>query len=142
MIQPRRPPVTDRPASRYSGVVTTEPVDWNRVAVEVADVARKHRPEQPIGMYQSSEDLKVAALFGKGETRYDDEDSTAQIAVELLRQRFDGLGVIEIGFGLDSKARSTWAMVVKVRGRVIDEHQLERFRQELQEAYRIACEQE
>ncbi len=139
IIQPRRPPVVDRPASRYSGVVTTEPVDWNRVAVEVADVARKHRREQPIGMYQSSENLRVAALFGNGETRYDDEDSTAQIAVELLRQRFDGLGVIEIGFGLDSKARSTWAMVVKVRGRVIDEHQLERFRQELQEAYRIAC---
>ncbi len=93
-------------------------------------------------MYQSSEELRVAALFGNGERRYDDEDSTAQIAVELLRQRFDGLGVIEIGFGLDSKARSTWAMVVKVSGRVIDEHQLERFRQELQEAYRIAGEQE
>ena len=95
--------------------MTTERLDWNRVAVEVADAARKYRPEQPIGMYQSSEDLRFAALFGNGETRYDDEDSTAQIAVELLRQRFDGLGVIEIGFGLDSKARSTWAMIVKVR---------------------------
>ncbi len=48
MIQPRRPPVADRPAFRYSGVVTTEPVDWNRVAVEVADVARKRLREQPI----------------------------------------------------------------------------------------------
>ncbi|MEE9129344.1 MAG: hypothetical protein V3T84_04950, partial [Phycisphaerales bacterium] len=72
--------------------MTTEPVDWNRAAVKVADNARKHRRDQPIGMYQSSEDLRIVALFGNGETRYDDEDSTARIEVELLRQRFAGLG--------------------------------------------------
>ena len=80
-------------------------------------------------------------LFGNGETRYDEEDSTAQIAVELLRQRFDGLGVIEVGFGLDSKARSTWAIIVKVPDQVIDEQRLERLRDALKEAYRIAHEQ-
>ncbi len=136
MIQPRRPPLADRPASRYSGVVTTEPVEWNRIAVEVANDVRKHLGEEPIGVYQPSEDdLRLAVLFGNGETSFD-ENPTAQIAVELLRQRFDGLGVIEIGFGLDSKARSTWAMVVKAPGRVIDEHHLERYRQELKEVYR------
>ena len=109
-----RPPVADRPASRYSGVVTTEPVDGNRVAVGVANTAREHLREEPIGVYQRMDDLRVAVLFGNGETRYD-EDRTAQIAVESLRQRFDRLGVMEIGFGLDSKARSTWAMIVKVR---------------------------
>ncbi len=122
--------------------MTTEPVDWNRVAIEVANTARKHRRDDPIGMYHSPEDPRVAVLFGNSETRYDDEDSTAQTAVESLRQRFDGLGVIEIGFGLDSKAGSTWAMIVKVPGRVIDEHQLERFRTELKEAYRSASELE
>ncbi len=141
MIQPRRPPVADRPASRYSGVVATEPVDWNRVAVGVANTAREHLGEEPIGMYQPVDDVRVAVLFGNGDTRYD-EDRTAQIAVESLRQRFDRLGVMEIGFGLDSEVRSTWAMVVKTPGRMIDEHHLERYRQELKEAYRIACEQE
>ncbi|MEE9129935.1 MAG: hypothetical protein V3T84_07935 [Phycisphaerales bacterium] len=124
--------------------MTTESVDWNRVAVEVANTARKHRREQPIGMYRSSKELGIVALFGNAETRYDDEDSTTQIAVELLRQRFDGLGVMELGFGLDSEASSTWSIIiiVKVTGRAIDEHQLERLRQELSEAYRIAREQE
>ena len=129
-----------RPASRYSGVVTTEPVDWNRVAVGVANTAREHLGEEPIGMYQPVDDVRVAVLFGNGETRYD-EDRTAQIAVESLRQRFDRLGVMEIGFGLDSEARSTWGMIVKTPSRVIGEHQLERYRQELKEAYRIAREQ-
>ncbi len=129
MIQPRRPPVAARPASRYSGVVITAPVDWNRVAIGVANSARKHRRDDPIGMYHSSKDARVVVLFGNGETRYD-EDRTARIAVESLRQRFDRLGVIEIGFGLDSEARSTWAMVVKAPGRMIDEHHLERYRQE------------
>ena len=109
-----RPPVADRPASRYSGVVTTEPVDGNRLAVGVANTAREHLREEPIGVYQPMDDLRVAVLFGNGETRYD-EDRMAQTAVESLRQRFDRLGVMEIGFGLDSKARSTWAMIVKVR---------------------------
>ncbi len=144
MIQPRRPPVAVRPASRYSGVVTTttEPIDWNRVAVGVANTAREHRREQPIGAFHPWGDLTTAALFGNGETRYDDEDSTAQITVESLRQRFDGLGVIEIGFGLDSKASSTWTIIVKAPGQMIDEQRLERLGQELKEAYRIACEQE
>ncbi|MEE9130528.1 MAG: hypothetical protein V3T84_10965, partial [Phycisphaerales bacterium] len=93
--------------------------------------------------YQSSEDLRIVALFGNGETRYDDEDSTARIEVELLRQRFAGLGVREIGFGLDSEASSTWAIIVQAPpDRVIDEQRLERFSQELNEAYRIARELE
>ena len=133
--------MADRPASRYSGVVTTEPVDWNRVAVGVANSARKHRRDDPIGMYHSSEDARVVVLFGNGETRYDEEDSTAQIAVELVRQRFDGLRVTELGFGLDSEASSTWAIIVEVPGRVIDEQRLERLRDALKEAYRIAREQ-
>ncbi len=141
MIQPRRPPLADRPASRYSGAVTTEPVDWNRVAVGVANTAREHLREEPIGVYQPMDDLRVAVLFGNGETRFD-KDSTAQIAVESLRQTFDRLGVMEIGFGLDSETRSTWGMIVKTPGRVIDEHRLERFRRELKEAYRIARELE
>ncbi len=131
--------MADRPASRYSEVVITEPVDWNRAAVEVANTARKHHRKDPIGVYQPVDDLRLAVLFGNGETRYD-EDRMAQTAVESLRQRFDRLGVMEIGFGLDSKARSTWGMVVKTPGRVIDEHQLERFRTELKEAYRSARE--
>ena len=93
-------------------------------------------------MYDSSKDARVVVLFGNGETRYDEEDSTAQIAVELVRQRFDGLGVKELGFGLDSEAKSTWAIVVEVPGRVIDEQRLERLRDELKEAYRIARELE
>ena len=80
-------------------------------------------------------------LFGNGETRYD-EDRTARIAVESLRQRFDGLRVMEIGFGLDSDASSTWSIVVKARGRVIGEQRLERLRHALKEAYRIARELE
>ena len=80
-------------------------------------------------------------LFGNGETRYDDEDSTAQIAVELVRQRFDGLGVMELGFGLDPEASSTWAIIVEVPGRMIGEHQLERLRHALKVAYRITHEQ-
>ena len=68
MIQSRRPPVADRPASRYSGVVTTEPVDWNRVAFEVANDVRKHLREEPIGAFQPLEDLTTAVLFGNGET--------------------------------------------------------------------------
>ncbi len=141
MIQPRRPAVADRPASRYSGVVTTEPIDWNRAAVAVANTAREHLREEPIGVYQPRDDLRLAVLFGNGETRYD-EDRTARIAVEALRQRFARLHVMEIGFGLDSEARSTWAMVVKAPGRVINEHQLERLRHALKEAYRIARELE
>ncbi len=141
MIQPRRPPVADRPASRYSGVVATEPVDWNRVAVEVANDVRKHLREEPIGAFQPEEDLTTAVLFGNGETRYD-EDRTAQITVELVRQRIDGLGVTELGFGLDSEASSTWAIIVKAPGEVIDHFQLEWLEQSLNEAYRIAREQE
>ena len=110
-------------------------------AVEVADDARKHRREQPIGVYPHSEDSTTAALFGNGETRYD-EDSIAQSAVELVRQRFDGLGVKELGFGLDSEAASTWAIIVKAPGQVIDHYQLEWLEQSLNEAYRIAREQE
>lgn len=130
-----------RPASRYSGVVTTEPVDWNRVAVEVADVARKRLREQPIGVFQPTDDLRLAMLFGNGETPYD-EDRTARIAVESLRQRFDRLRVIEIGFGLDSEASSTWSIIVKTPGRVIGEQRLERLSHALKEAYRIARELE
>ena len=141
MIQPRRPPVAARPASRYSGVVTTEPVDWNRVAVEGADVARKRLREQPIGVFQPTDDLSLAMLFGNGETPYD-EDRTARIAVESLRQRFDRLRVMEIGFGLDSEASSTWSIIVKGQGRVIGERRLERLRYALKEAYRIARELE
>ncbi len=142
-IQPRRPPVADRPASRYSGVVTTEPVevDWNRVAVGVANTARKHLRKEPIGVYQPMDDLTTAALFGNGKTRYD-EDPTARIAVESLRQRFDRLRVMEIGFGLDSEASSTWSIIVKGQGRVIGEQRLERLRHALKEAYRIARELE
>ncbi len=127
--------------SRYSGVVTTEPVDWNCVAVGVADTAREHHREDPIGVYQPVDDLRLAVLFGNGETRYD-EDRTARIAVESLRQRFDRLRVMEIGFGLDSEASSTWSIIVKGQGRVIGERRLERLRYALKEAYRIACEQE
>ncbi len=87
------------------------------------------------------DDLKLAVLFGNGETRYD-EDRMAQTAVESLRQRFDRLGVMEIGFGLDSKARSTWAIIVKVPDQVIDEQRLERLRDALNEAYRSARQQE
>ncbi len=141
MIQPRRPPVVDRPASRYSVVVITEPVDWNRAAVEVANTARKHHREDPIGVYQTVDDLRLAVLFGNGETRYD-EDRTARIAVESLRQMFNRLRVMEIGFGLDSEASSTWSIVVKASGRVIDEKRLERLRHALKEAYRIARELE
>ena len=141
MIQTRRPPVADRPASRYSGVVTTEPVDWTREAVEVANDARKHLREEPIGAYQPLENLTTAVLFGNGETRYD-EDRTAQITVELVRQRIDGLGVTELGFGLDSEASSTWAIIVKAPGQVIDEQRLGRLRHALKVAYRIAREQE
>ncbi len=133
--------MADRPASRYSGVVTTEPVDWNRVAVGVANSARNHRRDDPIGMYHSSKDARVVVLFGNGETRFD-EDRTAQITVESLRQRFDRLRVMEIGFGLDSEASSTWSIVVKSSGRVIDEQRLERLRHALKEAYRIARELE
>ncbi len=133
--------MADRPASRYSGVVTTEPVDWNRVAVEVADVARKRLREQPIGVFQPTDDLRLAMLFGNGETPYD-EDRTARIAVESLRQRFDRLRVMEIGFGLDSEASSTWSIIVKTPGRVIGEQRLERLRHALKEAYRIARELE
>ena len=140
MIQSRRPPVADRPASRYSGAVTTEPVDWNRVAVEVANDARKNLREEPISVFQPEDDLRIAVLFGTGETRFD-EDRTVT-AVELLRQRFARLGVIEIGFGLDSEASSTWAMIVKAPDRVIDEQLLELLRQTLNDAYRIAREQE
>ncbi len=67
-----------------------------------------------------------------------DEDPTAQIAVELVRQRIDGLGVMELGFGLDSEASSTWAIIVKNPDRVIDHYQLEWLEQSLNEAYRIA----
>lgn len=142
MIQPRRPPVADRPAYRYSGVVSTEPVvDWNWVAVGVADTAREHHREDPIGVYQPTDDLRIAVLFGNGETRYD-EDHAAQITVESLRQRFDRLRVMEIGFGLDSEASSTWSIVVKASGRVIDERRLERLRHALKEASRIARELE
>ena len=130
-----------RPASRYAAVVTTKPVDWNRVAVEVADVARKRLREQPIGVFQPTDDLRFAMLFGNGETRYD-EDRTARIAVESLRQRFDRLRVMEIGFGLDSEASSTWSIIVKAPGRVIGEQRLERLRHALKEAYRIARELE
>ncbi len=80
-------------------------------------------------------------LFGNGEKRYD-EDRTARIAVASLRQRFDRLRVMEIGFGLDSQAKSTWSIVVKASGRVIDERRLERLRHALKEAYRIARELE
>ncbi len=132
--------VADRPASRYSGAVTTEPVDWNRVAVGAANTAREHLRKEPIGAFHPWGDLTTAALFGNGETRYD-KDRAAQWAVGSLRQRFDGLGVIELGFGLDSEAKSTWVIIVKVPGRVIDEQQLERLGQELKEAYRIAREQ-
>ena len=93
-------------------------------------------------MYHSSKDARVVVLFGNGETRYDEVDSTAQIAVELVRQRIDDLGVMELGFGLDSEASSTWAIIVEVPGRVIDEQRLERLRDALKEAYRIAREQE
>ncbi len=119
----------------------TEPVDWNRAAVEVANTARKYHREDPIGAYQPVDDLRLAVLFGNGETRYD-EDRTARIAVETLRQRFDRLRVMEIGFGLDSEANSTWAIIVEVPGRVIDEQRLERLRHALKEAYRIARELE
>ena len=80
-------------------------------------------------------------LFGNGETPYD-EDRTARIAVESLRQRFDRLRVIEIGFGLDSEASSTWSIIVKTPGRVIGEQRLERLSHALKEAYRIARELE
>ena len=133
--------MVDRPASRYSVVVITEPVDWNRAAVEVANTARKHHREDPIGVYQPVDDLRLAVLFGNGETRYD-EDRTARIAVETLRQRFDRLRVMEIGFGLDSEANSTWSIVVRASGRVINEQRLERLRHALKEAYRIARELE
>ncbi len=143
MIQAWRPPLADRPASRYSGVVTTEPVevDWNRVAVGVANTAREHLGEEPIGVYQPVDDLKLAVLFGNGDTRYD-EDPTAQSAVEWLRQRFARLGVMEIGFGFDSEASSTWAIIVQPPDRVIDEQLPEGLKQALNEAYRIAGELE
>ncbi len=134
--------MADRPAFRYSGAVTTEPIDRNQEAVEVANDARKQRREEPIGAFQPLADLTTAALFGNGETRYDEEDSTAQIAVELVRQRIDDLGVMELGFGLDSEASSTWAIIVEVPGRVIDEQRLERLRHALKEAYRLARELE
>ncbi len=120
---------------------TTEPIDWNRVAVEIADAVRKQLPEEPIGVYQPEENLRLAVLFGNGETRYD-EDRTTQSAVELVRQRIDGLGVMELGFGLDSETRSTWGMIVKNPDRVIDHYQLEWLEQSLNEAYRLACKQE
>ncbi len=120
--------------------MATEPVDWNRVAVEVANDARKNLREEAIGVFQPEDDLRIAVLFGNAETRYD-EDRTVT-AVELLRQRFARLGVIEIGFGLDSEAKSTWAMIVKAPDRVIDEQLLELLTQTLNDAYRIAGEQE
>ena len=49
---------------------------------------------------------------------------------------------MEIGCGVDSKASSTWAIIVKAPGRVIDDHQLERLGQELNVAYCIAGKQE
>ena len=119
----------------------TEPVDWKRVAVGVANTAREHLREEPIGVYQPRDHLRLAVLFGNGETRFD-EDSTAQIAVESVRQRFARLGVMEIGFGLDSEASSTWSIIVKAPGRVIGEQRLERLRHALKEAYRIARELE
>ena len=133
--------MADRPASRYSDAVITEPVNWNRAAVEVANTARKHHRDDPIGVYQPVNDLGLAVLFGNGEKRYD-EDRTARIAVESLRQRFARLRVMEIGFGLDAEANSTWSIVVKASGRVFNEQRLERLRHALKEAYRIARELE
>ena len=49
---------------------------------------------------------------------------------------------MELGFGLDSEASSTWAIIVEVPGRVIDEQRLERLRDALKEANRIARELE
>ncbi len=121
--------------------MTPEPVDWNQEAVYVANDFREHLREKPIGAYQPLDDLTTAALFGNGETPYD-EDPTAQWAVGAMRQVFGRLGVMELGFGLDSEARSTWAIIVKAPGQAIDEQRLERLRRALKEVYRIAREQE
>ena len=91
---------------------------WERIATEAYERARNEPP--------------TAILFGLGR-----DHESAQVAVNLLRKRFDRMAVRESAFAFDSTDGSVWGFVVESPGRPMDEAKIDQLRKEVGDAHRI-----
>ncbi len=79
-------------------------------------------------------------LYGKGSAPFKD-DEVAREAVNVLRGRFNSLGVRELADAFDSEDGSTWTIIVRSPKRPI-ESRIDQLSKEVREAYRIARKRE
>lgn len=74
----------------------------------------------------------TALLYGRGR-----DHESAQVAVNLLRKRFDRMAVRESAFAFDSTDGSVWGFVVESPGRPMDEAKIDQLRKEVGDAHSI-----
>ena len=74
----------------------------------------------------------TAILYGRGR-----DHESAQVAVNLLRKRFDRIPLRELAFAFDSTDGSAWGFIVESPGRSMDEAKIDQLRKEVGDAHRI-----
>ena len=92
---------------------------WKEEAQNHADAIRDDAAREPFGAYCVATNPPVAVLYGKGSAPFRD-DEVAQKAVNVLRERFDGLGVRELADAVNTHDGSTWTIIVRSPNRPIE----------------------
>ena len=113
---------------------------WKEEAQNHADAIREDAARARFGAYSAYTNPAAAVLYGKRSAPFKD-DEVAQKAVNVLWERFDRLAVRELATALDAEDGSTWAIIVHLPSRPT-EVRSDQLQKEVEEAYRIACEQE
>ena len=113
---------------------------WKEEAQNHADAIREDEARARFGAYSVHTNPAAAVLYGKGSAPFKD-DEVVQKAVDVLRERFRGLGVWELADAFDSEDGSTWTIIVRSPNRPI-ESRLDQLSKEVREAYRTARKQE
>ncbi len=113
---------------------------WKQEAQNHADAIRDDAAREPFGAELVPTFPPVAVLYGKGSAPFRD-DEVAREAVEVLRERFDGLGVRELADAVNAHDGSTWTIIVRSPNRPI-EAKIDQLSNEVERAYRIARQQE